>query len=78
MNGHAPTKAFPRQPHLHVEFDKEQTLARALELFWSREYGATPIQDLVDAPAVEPGSLYGPFADKRRLYLDAVRLYWEM
>ncbi|MFD3307205.1 TetR/AcrR family transcriptional regulator [Streptomyces sp. NPDC058694] len=60
------------------EFDKEQTLARALELFWSRGYGATSVQDLVDALAVERGSLYGAFGDKRRFYLDAVRLYWEV
>ncbi|MEV5513180.1 TetR/AcrR family transcriptional regulator [Streptomyces flaveolus] len=60
------------------EFDKERTLERALELFWSRGYGATSIQDLVDALAVERGSLYGAFGDKRRFYLEAVRLYWEV
>ncbi|MCZ9342618.1 TetR/AcrR family transcriptional regulator, partial [Streptomyces sp. TRM76130] len=48
------------------EFDKDQTLTRALELFWSRGYGATSIQDLVDALGVERGSLYGAFGDKRR------------
>ncbi|GHE92806.1 TetR family transcriptional regulator [Streptomyces spiralis] len=60
------------------EFDKEQTLERALELFWSRGYGATSIQDLVDALGVERGSLYAAFGDKRRFYLEAVRLYWEV
>lgn len=60
------------------EFDKEQTLERALTLFWSRGYGATSIQDLVDALAVERGSLYGTFGDKRRFYLEAVRLYWDV
>ncbi|MFG7945510.1 TetR/AcrR family transcriptional regulator [Streptomyces cacaoi] len=59
-------------------FDKDRTLQRAVELFWSRGYGATSIQDLVDALAVERGSLYGAFGDKRRFYLDAVRLYWEV
>ncbi|MFE0856924.1 TetR/AcrR family transcriptional regulator [Streptomyces mutabilis] len=54
------------------EFDKEQTLERALKLFWSRGYGATSIQDLVDALSVERGSLYGTFGDKRRFYLEAV------
>ncbi|WP_020499010.1 TetR/AcrR family transcriptional regulator [Sciscionella marina] len=60
------------------EFDKGKTLERALELFWSRGYGATSIQDLVDALAVERGSLYGTFGDKRRFYLEAVRLYWQV
>lgn len=59
-------------------FDKDETLTRALELFWSRGYGSTSIQDLVDALEVERGSLYGTFGDKRRFYLDAVRLYWEV
>lgn len=60
------------------EFDREQTLKRALELFWSRGYGATSIHDLVGALGVERGSLYGAFGDKRRFYLEAVRLYWEV
>ncbi|WP_026403934.1 TetR/AcrR family transcriptional regulator [Actinomadura rifamycini] len=58
-------------------FDKEQALERALLLFWSRGYGATSVQDLVDALAVERGSLYGAFGDKRSFYLAAVRLYWD-
>lgn len=60
------------------EFDKDKTLARAVELFWSRGYGATSIQDLVDTLAVERGSLYGTFGDKRSFYIDAVRLYWDV
>jgi TetR/AcrR family transcriptional regulator, transcriptional repressor for nem operon len=60
------------------EFDKDATLARALDLFWSRGYGATSVHDLVDALAVERGSLYGAFGDKRHFYLDAVRLYWDV
>jgi TetR/AcrR family transcriptional repressor of nem operon len=59
-------------------FDREQTLERALSLFWSRGYAATSVQDLVDALAVERGSLYGAFGDKRRFYLEAVALYWEV
>ncbi len=60
------------------EFDKDKTLEHALELFWARGYGATSVQDLVDTLAVERGSLYGAFGDKRRFYLDAVRLYWDV
>ncbi|MEV1201867.1 TetR/AcrR family transcriptional regulator [Microbispora rosea] len=58
-------------------FDKDQALERALLLFWSRGYGATSVQDLVDALALERGSLYGAFGDKRRFYLAAVQLYWD-
>ncbi|MCP2342109.1 TetR/AcrR family transcriptional regulator [Actinomadura rupiterrae] len=59
-------------------FDKDQALERALLLFWSRGYGATSVQDLVDALELERGSLYGAFGDKRSFYLAAVRLYWDI
>ncbi|GAA4061165.1 TetR/AcrR family transcriptional regulator [Actinomadura miaoliensis] len=52
-------------------------MERALLLFWSRGYGATSVQDLVDALALERGSLYGAFGDKRSFYLAAVQLYWD-
>ncbi|TYB60186.1 TetR/AcrR family transcriptional regulator [Nonomuraea sp. PA05] len=58
-------------------FDKDQALERALLLFWSRGYAETSVQDLVDALALERGSLYGAFGDKRQFYLTAVQLYWD-
>jgi TetR/AcrR family transcriptional regulator, transcriptional repressor for nem operon len=56
-------------------FDTQQALARARDLFWSRGYAATSVQDLVDALGVQRGSLYAAFGDKRDLYLKAVALY---
>jgi len=56
-------------------FDAEEALAHARDLFWSRGYGATSIQDLVDELDVQRGSLYAAFGDKRSLYLKAVALY---
>lgn len=56
-------------------FDPEAALARARDLFWSRGYAATSVQDLVDGLSVQRGSLYAAFGDKRALYLKAVRLY---
>ena len=57
------------------EFDEQQVLARARDVFWTRGYEATSVQDLVDALAVQRGSLYGAFGDKRSLYLKAVSVY---
>jgi TetR/AcrR family transcriptional repressor of nem operon len=57
-------------------FDKDEKLATAMNLFWSRGYAATSVQELVDVLAIERGSLYAAFGDKRDLYLEAVRLYW--
>jgi TetR/AcrR family transcriptional regulator, transcriptional repressor for nem operon len=56
-------------------FDTEQALARARDLFWSRGYAATSVQDLVDELGVQRGSLYAAFGDKHDLYLKAVALY---
>jgi TetR/AcrR family transcriptional repressor of nem operon len=57
------------------EFDEQQALAQARDVFWSQGYEATSVQDLVDALAVQRGSLYAAFGDKRSLYLKAVSLY---
>jgi TetR/AcrR family transcriptional repressor of nem operon len=57
------------------EFDEQQALAQARDVFWSRGYQATSVQDLVNALAVQRGSLYAAFGDKRSLYLKAVSLY---
>lgn len=57
------------------EFDVNQALIRARDLFWSRGYSATSVQDLVDELSVQRGSLYAAFGDKHELYLKAVALY---
>lgn len=58
-------------------FDEHEVLGRARDLFWSRGYGATSVQDLVDNLSVQRGSLYATFGDKHSLYLRAVALYWQ-
>jgi TetR/AcrR family transcriptional repressor of nem operon len=57
-------------------FDPAGALERARGIFWASGYGGTSIQDLVDGLAVERGSLYATFGDKRQLYLEAVKSYW--
>ena len=56
-------------------FDTQQALARARDLFWSRGYADTSVQDLVDELGVQRGSLYAAFGDKHDLYLKSVALY---
>jgi TetR/AcrR family transcriptional regulator, transcriptional repressor for nem operon len=56
-------------------FDTHQALVRARDLFWSRGYATTSVQDLVDELSIQRGSLYAAFGDKRDLYLKAVALY---
>ena len=56
-------------------FDKESTLAKAMEAFWVRGYEATSMQDLVDCMGIGRGSLYATFGDKRSLFIQALQLY---
>lgn len=56
-------------------FDVDQTLARAMETFWSHGYEATSMQDLVDATGVNRASLYATYGDKRELFLAALKRY---
>lgn len=57
-------------------FDTATALERARDVFWASGYGGTSIQALVDELAIERGSLYAAFGDKRRLYLETLDLYW--
>lgn len=57
------------------EFDPDQVLDRAVELFWSKGYEATSVQDLVEALGINRSSLYGTFGDKHTLYLAAIDRY---
>jgi TetR/AcrR family transcriptional repressor of nem operon len=57
------------------EFDREQALHKAMEVFWTRGYGASSIQDLVRHMSINRQSLYDTFGDKHALYLQALDRY---
>ncbi|KAA3626697.1 MAG: TetR/AcrR family transcriptional regulator [Proteobacteria bacterium] len=56
-------------------FDIEQTLERAVGIFWRKGYAATSIQDLLDEMGLNRGSLYATYGGKRRLFATAVDRY---
>ncbi|MGN7360671.1 TetR/AcrR family transcriptional regulator [Paenibacillus sp. SAF-054] len=57
------------------EFDKEQALGEAMELFWEKGYAATSISDLTAAMGIQRPSLYAAFGDKEELFETALRKY---
>src|SRR5262245_32934749 len=59
------------------EFDVDDALDRATEVFWKRGYEATSVQDLVDALGVNRASLYATFGDKAQLFSAVIDRYRE-
>jgi len=62
----------------HKEFDRDEALHKAMEVFWSRGYEAASIQDLVNHMGINRQSLYDTFGDKHGLYLLALDRYREV
>ncbi|WP_345653869.1 TetR/AcrR family transcriptional regulator [Streptomyces siamensis] len=57
------------------EFDVDQAVERAMELFWGRGYAATSLQDLTAELGIGSGSLYAAFGSKEQLYARALERY---
>ncbi|GAB2859957.1 TetR/AcrR family transcriptional regulator [Actinoallomurus bryophytorum] len=57
------------------EFDRDQALRRAAEVFWDRGYEAASTDELLTAMGIGRQSMYNAFGDKRRLYLEALQHY---
>jgi TetR/AcrR family transcriptional repressor of nem operon len=62
----------------HKEFDRDEALHKAMEVFWSRGYEAASINDLVKHMGINRQSLYDTFGDKHALYLQALDRYREV
>lgn len=57
------------------EFDKEEALAKILDVFWAKGFEGTSMSDLETATGLRKGSLYAAYGDKRAMYLKALALY---
>ncbi|MGA7490288.1 MAG: helix-turn-helix domain-containing protein, partial [Xanthobacteraceae bacterium] len=59
------------------EFDADTALERAMEVFWSKGYEATSLDDLCEVTGLSRSSLYATFGSKRSLLLRSVDRYVE-
>jgi len=57
------------------QFDVDQTLDKAMRLFWARGFEATSMQDLVQGMGINRASIYGTYGDKRELFIAALNRY---
>jgi len=59
------------------DFDEQQALEKAMQLFWLKGYHGTSPQDLLDTLSLSRSSLYRTFTDKHTLFLKALAHYQE-
>jgi len=60
------------------EFDRDEVLHKAMEVFWTRGYEGASIQDLVKHMGINRQSMYDTFGDKHSLFLEALDRYREI
>ena len=57
------------------EFDEEQALEAAMDVFWKQGFEATSLTDLCTATGLHKGSLYQAFGNKHALFMRALKHY---
>src|SRR5438132_604751 len=60
------------------EFDIDEALDRALEVFWRNGYEGTSLSDLTEAMGISRPSLYAAFGNKEELFQKALERYTEV
>ncbi len=59
----------------NVEFNEDEKVEKAMNVFWEKGYNATSMQDLVDAMQINRSSLYNTIGDKQQLFLKCISSY---
>lgn len=59
------------------QFNENEVLTRAMNLFWRNGYSATSVEDLVQHLGINRASLYSTFGDKENLFKKSLALYRE-
>jgi len=57
------------------QYDRDEVLRKAMDLFWERGFHATGVADLEAAMGINKFSLYAAFGSKHGLLLEALDLY---
>ena len=56
-------------------FDEESVLDNAMNIFWSKGFESTSVQDLVEETGLNRASMYSSFGDKKALFLRVLDHY---
>ncbi len=57
------------------EFNADEALEQAMQVFWSKGYEATTLSDLISAMGISKSSFYDTFGSKHELFLSAIDRY---
>jgi len=57
------------------DFDENEVLTKAIQIFWHKGYNGTSMQDLVDGLGISRSSLYDTYTDKHTLFIKALESY---
>lgn len=57
------------------QFDREEALSRAIEVFWKQGYQGTSIEQLLESMELSRSSMYATFGDKKALFLEALQTW---
>ena len=57
------------------QFDPNEALEKAMELFWANGYAATGLAELQEQMGIGRKSLYDTFGNKRQLFIKALQFY---
>ena len=59
------------------EFEREEVLEKALEVFWCKGYNATSFQTLTEGMSINRQSIYDTYGDKHTLFIEALNYYYK-
>jgi len=59
----------------HKEYDRQDVLEKAVNLFWQRGYKASSMKEIVHATGLNTASMYKEFGDKDGLFEEALEYY---
>ncbi len=60
-----------------IEYNKNEVLEKAMEMFWHKGYESTSMKDLVKCTGLTTRSMYNIFGSKNGLFQEALAWYYE-
>jgi TetR/AcrR family transcriptional repressor of nem operon len=57
------------------QFDPNEALEKAMQLFWAKGYAATGLAELQEQMGIDRKSLYDTFGNKQQLFIKALQFY---